>query len=81
MSLVLHPDGKIEIKNSNTNIELLSEIVKILDEIKGALTTPGIWEYINTAGAVTPCTVNAPNVITLTAELETIINKIDGLAG
>lgn len=67
--------GKFEIKN-NTG-ELITEVHKMLDAITSYLKTPGIWEYVNTAGTVTPCTVNIANVALLEAELEPILAKIE----
>lgn len=77
MEIELDENGKIKIKGGA--VELLTEIVNILGEIKSALTTPGVWEYVNTVGVVTPCTVNVAKVATLTGKLDPIINKIDGL--
>ena len=67
--------GKFEIKNNTA--ELIAEIHTMLDAIYGYLKTPGIWEYVNTAGVVTPCTVNVANVALLVADLEPILAKIE----
>jgi hypothetical protein len=77
MSVVLYPDGKIEIKNNTA--ELLAQIVDILGKIKDALITPGVWEYVNAGGITTPCTANAVTSNVLSVQLQAIITKIESM--
>jgi len=68
--------GKIEISNSTAS--LLVEIVNVLEEIKGALTTPGVWEYVVPPSTTpVPCTANAVTVANLLLSIEPLIAKID----
>jgi len=70
-------NGKFEIKNNTA--ELITELYNIIDKLVSLATTPGIWEYINTAGAVTPCTINVASVGAAMLEIEPIMAKIESL--
>jgi len=66
--------GKFKVNNSTA--ELLTEVVGILEQLRDLHITPGVWEYVNTAGVVTPCTVNAIQVPIVLGQMNAVINKI-----
>jgi len=70
--------GKFVVTNSTA--ELLTEVVGILEQLRDSATQPGIFEYVNTAvntaGVITPCTVNALGVTATLTQMNAAINKI-----
>lgn len=74
VTLQIKDNGKFTVTNATG--EFVAECVDIIDQIFSSLTTPGIFEYVNTAGVVTPCTVNAGVVTALKAIIDPKLEKI-----
>lgn len=62
---------------TNSTGELVAAVKAVLDKLTSLATAPGIFEYVNTAGVVTPCTVNVAAVTAARLELDPQLEKIE----
>lgn len=72
--LQIKDNGKFTVTNASG--DFVTECVDIIDQIFSSLTTPGIFEYVNTAGVVTSCTVNTGVVSALKTIIDPKLEKI-----